>query len=495
MSVLSVDGIYKRFGGIAALSNVSMDVAAGEVRAIVGKNGAGKSTLVNLLSGALQPDSGRILLDGKPTSIPSPIEAHRFGIVTVHQELTIVPGLNVGDNIMLGRWGKRGLVDAAATRRTALESLRRLGSQLDPAEPAGHLSIADWQTIEIARALTRDVRILVLDEPTSALSAAEANLLIGTVRSLATAGVAVIYVSHRLDEIRRVADLVTVLRDGETVATVPAATVSAHDLVGLMVGSDARPRSSSNQPSGARGRGAVLALSNVRVADRVHSVSLKVRRGEIVGLAGVVGAGCSETLRWLYGMTPASSGSVTVEGQPVRRTTPRAMRAAGVVLVTDDRKREGLFLDQSLADNITIGSLGRISRAGVISSALRTRMTLNAIDRFDIKTRGPDQRVNSLSGGNQQKVLLARNLAGAARVLVLDEPTRGIDVEAKLQIYELLRGLAAGGMSILVSFSEMDEFSLVCDRVIVLRAGRVAGELSGAAMSPGQIADLALEAA
>lgn len=492
MVALAVDGIEKRYGGIAALTDVSIQMEAGEVRALVGKNGAGKSTLVNLLSGAIQPDRGQILIDGSATKIGSPQEARRLGIATVHQELAIVPGLDVGDNIMLGRWGRRGMVDRESTRKAASAALRQLGSNLQLDQPVRHLSIASWQVIEIARALSQEVRLVILDEPTSALSSADADVLIATVRSLASRGIAVIYVSHRLDEIPRVADQVTVLRDGAVIATAPSSRLTSRDLVRLM-GADARFNRVPESRSQPATDDLSLAYRNVQVPDRVFGVDIQARRGEIVGVAGLVGAGCSELLRSIYGLVPRATGELRLEGQPVNERSPSKLRRAGVAFVSDDRKREGLFLARSVTENITLGSLSAISRFGVVSRTSRRRMAEAAIRRFGIKASSPDQVVHSLSGGNQQKVVVARNLSTAVRVLVLDEPTRGIDVEAKGQMYQTVKDLADAGTAVLVSFSEFDEFAAVCDRVVVLRLGRVAGELIGPEISAEAIATLASE--
>jgi ABC-type sugar transport system ATPase subunit len=474
---LSVEGVSKRYGGVLALDDVSFDIEQGEVRALLGKNGAGKSTLVKVLCGAVQPDSGAVFLDGEPLRIASPLDAFRHGIVTVHQEPHIVPGLTVAENIMLGRWGRRGIIDRDAVLETSRAALARLRSKLDPRQPAARLSIANWQIIEIARALTQDVRVLVMDEPTSALSPSDAETLVATVRSLAAEGVTVIYVSHRLDEIPRVADRVTVLREGALVDTVDARRTSARTVIELMVGS-AWVRSATEDSVSSPGRAdreVALQTRGLSVPGRLDGVDLDLHRGEVLGLAGLVGAGRSELLRAIYGAIE-STGTVSVDGRVLAHRSPARMRRHGVALVTDDRKREGLFFDLSVADNITLGNLGQVSRRGVISRRRRAAAAVNGIRSLGIKTSGVDQNVQGLSGGNQQKVVIARCLAAGVRVLLLDEPTRGVDVEAKFQIYDFLRSLGVEGLSVIVAPSEFDELGHMCDRVLTLRAGRVVGE-------------------
>jgi ABC-type sugar transport system ATPase subunit len=493
--ILSVEAVTKRYAGVVALDEASLQIERGEIRAVLGKNGAGKSTLVNLLSGAVQPDAGRILLDGTPARIASPRDALKRGIVTVHQELTIVPGLSVADNVMLGRWGRWGLAADRDVQRQARQALARLHSGLDPRQPAAHLSIANWQTIEIARALTQDVRVLILDEPTSALPPPDADLLIANIRSLAADGVTVIYVTHRLDEIPRVADRVTVFRDGSVVGTVDSKT-STRQLVSLMVGA-ARPEAvavSRRQNADPAPSQVLLRVENLRVPNRLFGIDLELRRGEVLGLAGLVGAGATEVLRAIFGLLPDATGSVSVEGRPIGRRTPVRMRHEGVALAPDDRKREGLFLRLSVADNIGFGSAARISSYSVIRPGRLADLAREAIAKLGIVTSGLEQRVQYLSGGNQQKVVIARCLAGGVRVLLLDEPTRGVDVEAKIQIYQLLRGLATEGLGVIVAPSEFDEFVYLCDRVIVLREGRIVSELTPPDITAERVMTLAIGA-
>jgi len=478
---LHVQELTKRYGGVTALRGVSLTVPRGEVHAILGKNGAGKSTLVNILCGAVQPDSGSVYIDGVLTRLKSPLDAHRRGVVTVHQETHVVPDLTVAENIMLGRWGRRGMVDQRRVRAAAVEALDRLRSDLRPDQTCAHLSIASWQTIEIARALTQDVRALVLDEPTSALSVADADVLLATVRGLASAGVGVIYVTHRLDEIPRVADRLTVIREGIAVATIDARQTSPGEMVELMVGrrwaghAGAHRRSTPEPPPR---RKVALKARGISVPDRVFGVDLDVYAGEILGIAGLVGAGRSELLRAIYGAIP-SEGRVTIDGTVLRRRAPWRLQSHGVSFVPDDRKREGLFPQLSVAENISLGNLAALGRYGVVSRRARAQRADDAIASLAIKVHNRDQIVDVLSGGNQQKVVIARALAGGARILLLDEPTRGVDVDAKFQIYELLRRLRDQGVSIVVAPSEFDEFPLICDRVVVLRNGTVAGEANG----------------
>lgn len=493
-SLLRIEGVTKRYGGVIALDGVSLTLERGEVRAVVGKNGAGKSTLVNVLCGAVQPDAGSIVLDGSPVRFGGPLDARRVGIVTVHQETHVVPDLTVADNIMLGRWPvRRGAVDRRATVERAREQLERLRSDLRPEQSCAHLSIASWQIIEIARALAQELRVLVLDEPTSALSTRDADVLLGAVRALADEGVGVIYISHRLDELRRLADRLTIVREGSVVGDLDAKTTAPREMIELMVGSAARAaaRAPKARPQATQ-TAAVPALSatGMHVPDRLFGVDIELARGEILGLAGLVGAGRSELLQSICGAIEAE-GVVRVAGKLMRRRSPSRLRRAGVAMVSDDRKREGLFPDMSVADNISLGNLQPISRWGVISRHARVHAADEAIESLGIKAGSREQPVVSLSGGNQQKVVIARALGGGTRVLLLDEPTRGVDVDAKFQIYELLRRLRDSGLSILVAPSEFDEFPLICDRVLVLRAGRIVASVDGAT-NPSQLMALAI---
>lgn len=490
--LLAVEHVTKRYGGVIALDDVSLTVARGEVRAILGKNGAGKSTLVNLLSGAIRPDAGWVELDGNPVEFRSPADSLRAGIATVHQELSIVPGLTVAENIMLGKWGKGGLVNESEMKRVATTTLRRLKSRLDPNLPAANLTIAEWQTIEIARALTRDVRVLILDEPTSALAPHDANALIAIVRALAGEGVTILYVTHRLDEVPRVADRISVFRDGSVVVTVDAASCSASELVGYMVGSASEELAGEMARRRAATHGdVVLDVRGLEVRDRLHGIGFQLRAGEVLGLAGLVGAGATEVLRAIFGLVLADRGLVAIAGQRVDYRTPARMRRLGVAMAPDDRKREGLFPDLSVSDNIALGSFDQVSRFGVINFSMLATVTDRAIASLGIRTSGHTQLVRYLSGGNQQKVVFARCLGNGIRVLLLDEPTRGVDVEAKAQIYELLRRLASEGMAIIVAPSEFDEFAYLCDRVLVLRHGQIVGELKDRNVTTDNVLSLA----
>ena len=492
-AALSVKALSKRFGGVIALDDVSLDVGPGEVRAILGKNGAGKSTLVNVLAGAIQPDTGSVSVQGAKAHITSPADALTLGVATVHQELHIVPELTVAENVMLGRWGGRWLVDH---RRMAVEvagALARLGSTLDPNRSAAQLSIADWQIIEIARALTHDVRVLVLDEPTSALSGVESHRLIRVVRGLAAQGVAVIYVSHRLDEIPAVADTITVLRDGVVVGELPAQS-PARSVVELMIGhTGAQVPTPRRSRVPATDRKVALEASNIRVEGRVRGVDLRLEEGEILGLAGLLGSGASETLRAIFGIMPRhTSGVVAIGDKRFARRSPALLTRCGVAFVSNDRKREGLFPDLSVADNITMSSLRSLGSAGVISSERRRLIAADIVGRLRIQTPHIEQSIQALSGGNQQKVVIGRCLAAGAKVLLLDEPTRGVDIEAKFQIYEILRDAARRGISAIVVPSEFDEFAPLCDRAMVLRSGKVVGEFASPNLKPDLLLSVAL---
>lgn len=493
--VLRVTGLSKAYPGVQALSDVALTLASGEVRALLGKNGAGKSTLVKILSGAIQPDTGEIVLAGQAVTLPNPLAARRLGIATVHQELSLVPELTVGDNVLLGRWtdeakrgpfiSNRGIADYAQTYLDQLE----VG--LDARTKVRHLSVAQQQTVEIARAVSLGSKVLILDEPTSSLPAAEVANLIGLIRRLAASGMAIIYVSHRMDEIPRVADSVTVFRDGRHIATTPIADAGTRTIVELMTG---------HAPKGASRRGAssathepVLQVDQLGSGDRLADVSLTLHRGEVVGIAGLLGSGRTELLRCLYGLDPIDAGTIVLEGRPFTPRKPRDAIRAGLGFAPEERKRDGLALDMSVAGNLVLASLRRIGRFGVLSGQKERELATDNCRRLAIKTPSTGVAVRTLSGGNQQKVILGKWLNARARVLLLDEPTRGVDVEAKEQIYALVRQLAAHGTSVLFVSSEADELFLVCDRLVVLNAGRTGATLDPASSSAAEVTALAMQ--
>ncbi|MCG5221006.1 sugar ABC transporter ATP-binding protein [Streptosporangium sp. KLBMP 9127] len=473
-AAVAVHGLVKRYPGVQALDGVDLSLAAGEVRALLGKNGAGKSTLVKILSGAVRPDAGRIHIGGRQVELPSPAVAREQGIATVHQELSLVPELSVAENILLGRWraaGTRGgLINPAALVRYASRFLDDLRLELDPRAKVGELSVAEQQMVEIARALSYGGKVLILDEPTSSLPAAEVDTLLVLVRRLAETGLAVIYVSHRMDEIPRVADSITVLRDGSHVATRPVGDVTTAEIVEMMTGRTASP---SRGPKRKASERVVLSVSGLSSGDRVRDVSFDLRQGEILGIVGLLGSGRTELFRCLYGLSRRESGSVELDGQPLRPRTPRQAIDAGLGFAPEDRKKEGLALGMGVSVNVTLSSPRRISVAGLLSRRKEQRVAEATRSRLAIKTPALRTAVGTLSGGNQQKVVLGKCLNARARVLLLNEPTRGVDVEAKEHIYALLRDLADEGSGIVVVSSEIEELFLVCDRLLVLNSGRV----------------------
>lgn len=493
-AAIAVHGLVKHYPGVRALDGVDLSIAAGEVRALLGKNGAGKSTLVKVLSGAVQPDAGQVSVDGRPVELPTPAAARERGIATVHQELSLVPGMSVAENIMLGRWraaGTRGgLLSPANVVRHAGRHLNRLLPSIDPRAVVRDLDLAEQQTVEIARALSYGGRVLILDEPTSSLSATEADTLIEVVRKLASSGLAVIYISHRMDEIPRVADSVTVLRDGRHIATSPVGELTTGQIVEMMTGGITEVSGRAHRTPSER---VVLSVSGLRSGSRVRDVSFRLREGEVLGIAGLLGSGRTELFQCLYGLRPRQSGTVDLGDTPLHPRTPRQAIDAGLALAPEDRKKEGLALGMSVSVNLTLSHLRGISRAGLLSARRERHAAQFLRDRLAIKTAALRIPVGTLSGGNQQKVVLGKCLNTRPKVLLLDEPTRGVDVEAKEQIYNLLRDLAGQGTGIVVVSSEIEELFLMCDRLLVLNAGRVVFDAPAADTTVSAVMAMAME--
>jgi ABC-type sugar transport system ATPase subunit len=483
--LLHVEGVSKRFGGHQALRGVTVDFFPGEVHAVAGENGAGKSTLMAILSGALRPDEGELVWEGRRVSPGHVRAAQALGVGMVHQEPQLVPSLTVEENIALGRLPEHGgplrIVSRGALREEAARALAPLGATLSPALRVAGLRLADRQLVAIARALSVGARLIILDEPTSSLPAAEVEGLFAVLARLRARGVALVYISHRLEELRALADRVTVLRDGQVVTTAAMAGLSDDDLVRAMSGRDVAA------PGGAgpgAGGDVMLEARGLTQRGRLHGIDLVVRRGEIVGLAGLVGAGRSRTLRAIFGAAPLDAGEVRVragsgpELRPVRGVA-EAM-AAGVGLVPEDRRHQALVLTLSLQENVGLVNPPGAVRRGMLAVRVLRAAAARAVEVLRIKTRTLDTAVGVLSGGNQQKVVLGRWLARDARVLLLDEPTRGVDVGAKAEIHRHLRERAASGAALLVASSELPELLALCGRIYVLRQGRIAGELGRA---------------
>jgi rhamnose transport system ATP-binding protein len=477
---IELRAVSKSFAGIKVVSNVSFDIRPGEVHALMGENGAGKSTMIKIMAGLHQADEGDILVNGKVVKFASPKDAHAAGIATVHQELLLFPELTVAENIFLGQTPKTsmGLIDWQAMRVRARELLNSLDSHdLDIDQKVASLSVGNRQRIEIARALAQDARVLIMDEPTAALAEADVQRLMAIVRNLCARGVAIVYVSHRMPEIFALANRVTVLRDGQHVATKPVSEVDEAKLVSMMVG---RSIDRLYPPKQGENGNVALELRKVSFGKVVRDISFSLRYGEILGLAGLVGSGRTETALTIFGITPPTGGEILVDGKPQLISSPEAARDLGIAYVPEDRGQQGLIKAQSIEDNIALANLRRLMRGIFVDAARVTEEARKAITRFGIRARGPEQLVRQLSGGNQQKVVLGKWLATNPRILIMDEPTRGIDVGAKAEIHQLMRKLAGEGMAILMISSELPEVLGMSDRVLVMGGGRVVAEFDKA---------------
>ena len=475
---LRMRGIAKAFPGVQALAGVDLDVSGGEVHVLLGENGAGKSTLMKILSGALIADAGTIEIDGAPIALSSPRIARDAGIAIIHQELALVPGMTAAENIWLGRAPTRfGMLDHGPMVHRSRALLAQLGATVDPNETVGTLGIAQQQLVEIARALSLDARILIMDEPTSALTERESARLFDTIRSLTARGVAIIYISHRLDEIFAIGTHITVLRDGRHIATRKVDHADRRELVRLMADRDV----DELVPAATRSVGKPkLRVENLSHGSSLHGVSFSVRAGEIVGFAGLLGAGRTEIARAVFGLELLDSGRVFVDDREVMIRSPRDAIAAGIGFVTEDRKREGLVLSRSVRDNVALPILSRLARLGIVRAKHEHATAEDAVRDLRIRTPSVIQLAQHLSGGNQQKIVLAKWLATGARILFLDEPTRGIDVGSKQEIYALIHELAHDGVAIVLMSSELPEVLGLCDRVLVMREGRIVGEFTRA---------------
>ncbi len=476
-----MEHISKSFPGVRALNDVALHVQAGEVHALVGENGAGKSTLMKILSGALPKDSGRILFDGSEVSIQSPGDARALGIAMIFQELNLVPHLDVGQNIFLGREPARrgGRIDWSALYDRARERLQLIGIEIDPRATVADLSIAQQQMVEIGKALSRQSRLIVMDEPTSSLTEHETDRLFDLIRSLKLQGVTIIYISHRLEEIFAIVDRVTVLRDGQWIGTRGIGEVTQAELVHMMVGRDLAEVFAKEA---ALRRNVILEVKNLSSANFLRDINLQLHRGEILGVAGLVGSGRTTLARTLFGMEAIQSGEILFDGQPATIRSPQAAIRQGIGLVPEDRKDQALFLNMTVSENIVMSDLPELSRAGLIDFNQVRSVAQTSVEKLDIRTPSLRQRARNLSGGNQQKVAIARWLALKPRVLILDEPTRGIDVGAKAEIHALMSQLAKQGMGILMISSELPEILGVSDRIIVMHEGHITAEfMRGAA--------------
>lgn len=492
--VLEMQGISKRFGATRALNDVRMTVRSHEIHALMGENGAGKSTLMKVLSGVYQPDAGTILVDGKPISINRTTDARNAGINLIYQELSVATNLTVAQNVFLGSEirTRYGTADTAEMEARTDEVLRTLDAPFRASTHASKLSIAQQQQVEIARALIHRGRILIMDEPTAALSDRETEALFKIVRKLRDEGIAIIYISHRMAEVDALADRVTVLRDGGYVGELTRAELEPGKIVQMMVG---RPLGDFYQHKTGRSRGKPMLEVEKVSGGKVQPATFKVHAGEVLGLAGLVGAGRTELARLIFGADPRESGVVRLDGQEVAINEPLTAIQLGIGYLPEDRKGQGLFLQLSALANTSINVVGKHSRAGIIDHPALHKLTQDAIARLSIKVSGPNGIVGGLSGGNQQKVLLARWLEIRPKVLILDEPTRGVDVGAKSEIYRIINELAAQGVAIVVISSELPEVIGICDRVVVMREGVITGECQGDDINQEHIMTLATHAA
>ena len=488
--LLEARSLTKSFPGVRALKGVSLTVGRGEVVAVIGENGAGKSTLMKILAGVQTADTGEIRIDGEPAPLASVEEALGLGIALIHQELNLAQNLDVAANLFLGREPRRwGLIDTTRLHREAGQFLRAVGLDVAPDTRVGSLAIGQQQLVEIAKALSTQARVLIMDEPTSSLSAGEAENLFRVIQDLRARGVSIVYISHRLGEVTRLADRVVVLRDGENSGELARHEISHASMVRLMVGRDLSqfyPHQPHVRPE------TVLEVEGLRTpAHPTHPLTFQVRAGERVGLAGLVGAGRTEVLLALFGVQPPVGGTVRIHGIPLQPTSPTEAIAAGLALVPEDRKREGVVLSMPVRENVSLASLRRDQRHGFRDATREVALSTEMIQSLRIKTPGDRQVVQFLSGGNQQKVVIGKWLALQPKVLLLDEPTRGIDIGAKQEIYRLMEELAAQGVAILFASSEMEEILGMSDRVMVMHEGRITGELARHQLSEEAIMHLA----
>ena len=479
-TLFELQDIAKSFPGVRALDEVSFDLRRGEVHALLGENGAGKSTLVKIICGIYRPDAGVIRIDGRPVEITSPTQAQALGISSVHQELHLEPYLSVAENIFLGRQpvGRFGMIDQRRMNRDAGALLKRLGADLDPESTVESLSVAQRQIIAIARAASTTARIIIFDEPTSSLTERETNLLFDMIGRLRGEGIGIIYISHRMEEIFRLCDRVTVLRDGRYVATKPVAETDMRDLIGMMIGRDI---SDLFRKAPAPIGGPVLEVQNLSKRGLLRDISFSVRRGEIVGVAGLVGAGRTELARAIFGDLAIDGGEIRVDGQLIPPShSPRRAILAGIGLVPEDRKEQGLVTGLSVRQNISMPMLKALSWVNVLNLRREQRLAESYVRKLAIKTPSIDQKATFLSGGNQQRVVIAKWLATQPKLLIVDEPTRGVDIGAKSEIHALLCDLAREGMAIMMISSDLPEVLAMSDRVLVMQKGRIAADIPAA---------------
>jgi ABC-type sugar transport system ATPase subunit len=485
LPLLRAVGVGKTFVGNRVLDGVDLDVTSGEVHAIVGENGAGKSTLIKIIGGVYPPDGGQLLVDGEARRFRSPGEALAAGVVVIHQELSLAPSLSAEENIFLGRFPRNafGVVDRGLMRARARQVFEQLGITVAPQDAVGTLSIAQQQMVEIAKAILADARILVLDEPTAVLDENRVGILFTMIDRLRAKGLGILFISHHLEEIFRIADKVTVLRDGRVTGSANVGEVDQEWLVARMIGRNFAP----HEPHARKVRQPALSIRNLTVPGEVSNITLTVSEGEIVGLAGLVGAGRTELARSIVGLSRRASGTIEVFGQAASIWSPGAAARLGIAYVTEDRKAQGLLPNRPVRENATIANLRRFTRSGILRLAAEARYVRDMVRRLDVRLAGPSVEIRTLSGGNQQKVLIGRALAIEPRILLLDEPTRGVDIGAKQEIYAAIERLVAEGMAVMLISSDMEEILRLSDRIVVLRRGRIAATLLRAEASENAI--------
>ncbi|WP_410000547.1 sugar ABC transporter ATP-binding protein [Mesorhizobium sp. SP-1A] len=490
--LLQMRGVTKHFAGTVALADASLAVRPGEVHALIGQNGAGKSTLIKVLTGYYRKDGGEVSFEGRPFEVGSPHQAQASGISTIYQEINLVPLRSVTENICLGREKRRyGLLDWKAMHEEAERLLSRFSIRIDVRRPLGDFNTATQQMVAIARATGFLARLVIMDEPTSSLDEREVAVLFGVIRQLKREGVSVVFVSHKLDELYEVCDRVTIMRDGRTVRSADIKDIDKLELVSAMLGRSVASVEGHATAFGARDRSkigeVIFSAKGLAAGEAVRDVSFGVRRGEIAGLAGLLGAGRTETARLVFGVERPRAGDMTDAGRPYRPNAPADAIAAGMGFCTEDRKAEGIVPEMSVAENLTLALLPKMTRNGVVDEVRQQRVVERFVRELGIKCAGPDQKVRELSGGNQQKVLLARWLATDPRLLILDEPTRGIDVGAKAEIQRLIRQFADEGLGVLMISSELEEIVEGADRIFVLREGVRVAELEGEAATEAEV--------
>ena len=493
---LQLRGIVKRFPGVVALNGVGLDVRRGEVHALLGENGAGKSTLIKVISGVYLADAGEIHIDDRPAQLRNPHDAQALGISTIYQEFTLAPDMNVAENIFLGREPLRvralSIVDRKELIRRTREVLASLDLHIDPEATVRHLGVAQQQMVEIAKALSLDARLIIMDEPTATLTAHEIERLFLAIDRLKQRGVAIVYVSHRLDEVKAVCDRATILRDGTFVATVPVASTTVDEMIRLMVGRELKDKFPKVV---AEPREEVLRVERLTRKGVLHDVSFSVRSGEIVGIAGLVGSKRTETARAIFGVDPIDSGRILLRGKPVKVRTPGEAIKHRIALVPEDRKRHGIFATLSVWENVVLSALQQFARNGILDVRREKKRAREFVTSLRIATSDIDKRVLDLSGGNQQKVVIAKWLNTNAEVFLFDEPTRGIDVGGKIEVYRLMGELVSRGAAIVMISSELPEILGLSDRILVMREGRICGEFERAAASEETILNCALRGA